>query len=350
MSYKTYKTYKSYKSYEVNKMRFGSIYYMILFLALPFIWMWRDRQKPMSIPHPDIVLKLRDEVSGGVRFKVLLPRILRILAIALLILVLMRPQKGFISDTTNKSGVDIMVVFDVSSSMTAEDFQPNRILAAKRVLADFINIRTNDRIGLIVFGSQSYLQCPLTNDKKTLLGFLKDVKIGMAEDGTAIGMAIGNGVKRLKDSSAKTKLILLLTDGDNNAGAIDPETAAKLAANYNINIYAIGIGDPNGSPIPIIDPFGRKGYARDVDGNILLTKMNTEGLKKIAGITNGNYFLASDADKFAEVMERIDQLEKTRFEAKTPFVFEERYMIFTLLAFILLISEFLVSKFYLRAA
>ncbi len=329
-------------------MRFGSIYWLILFLALPFIWMLKSRQKPMAIPHPDIVLKVGDEVSGSVRFKVLLPKMLRILAIALLILSLMRPQKGFVSDTTNKSGVDIMVAFDVSSSMMAEDLYPNRIVAAKKVLADFINARPNDRLGLIVFGSQSYLQCPLTNDRKTLLSFLKDIRIGMAEDGTAIGMAIGNGVKRLKDSPAKTKLILLLTDGDNNAGAIDPETAARLAASYNIKIYAIGIGDPNGSPIPIIDPFGRKfgrkNYARDVDGNILLTKMDTEGLKKIAGITDGNYFVASNADKFSEIMKKIDQLEKTRFESMLPLAFEERYMVFAFPAFILLIIELLIRR------
>jgi len=330
-------------------MRFDSIYWIILFLVLPFIWILRARQKPVTIPHPDIVSKLRAEIRGAVRFKVLLPKMLRILAIALLILALMRLQKGFISDTTNKSGVDIMVVFDVSSSMTAQDFHPSRITVAKRVLADFINARPNDRIGLIVFGSQSYLQCPLTNDRKTLLGFLGDVRIGMAEDGTAIGMAIANGVKRLKDSQAKTRLILLMTDGDNNAGAIDPETAAKLAATYNIHIYAIGIGNPNGAPITIIDPFGRKGYARDANGNILLTKMNTEGLKKIAEITDGNYFTASNADRFAKVMQRIDQLEKTRFESKTPFVFDERYMIFAFSAFILLMAEFLVVRFYLRA-
>lgn len=261
----------------------------------------------------------------------------------------MRPQKGFIADTTNKSGVDIMVVLDVSSSMTAEDLYPNRILVAKRMLADFINNRPNDRIGLIVFGSQSYLQCPLTNDQKTLLGFLDDIKIGMAEDGTAIGMAIANGVKRLKNSLAKTKLILLLTDGDNNAGAIDPETAAKIAATYHINIYCLGIGSPNGAPIPIIDPFGRKGYARDEDGNILLTKMNSEGLKKIAEITDGNYYLAADTRKFTEIMKKIDQLEKTKFKSKLPFVFKERYLIFAFSAFILLIFEFLVIKFYLKA-
>jgi len=330
-------------------MRFDGIYWLILFLILPFIWILRHRQKPMTIPHPDIVYKLRDEVSGDVQFKVLLPQILRVIAIALLILALMRPQKGFISDTTNKFGVDIMVVFDVSSSMTAEDLYPNRIQVAKRMLADFINNRPNDRIGLIVFGSQNYLQCPLTNDKKTLLEFLEVVKVGMAEDGTAIGMAIANGVKRLKNSQAKTKLILLLTDGDNNTGAIDPETAAKLAATYNINIYAIGIGDPNGAPIPIIDPFGRKVYARDEEGNILLTKMNTEGLKKIAEITDGTYYQASSSGKFAEIMQKIDQLEKTKFEAKTPFVFDERYMLFAFSAFILLIFEFLVVRFYLRA-
>lgn len=329
-------------------MHFATPYWSILLLALLYLWKLKARQKPAAIPHPDIIHKLGD---GGkrARFKVMLPKVLRMAAMILLVMALMRPQAGFVADTQNKNGVDIMVALDVSSSMTAEDLRPNRISVAKRVLKDFINLRQNDRIGLIVFGSQSYLQCPLTNDHKTLLSFLKYVKIGMAEDGTAIGMAIANAVKRLRDSQAKTRLILLLTDGDNNAGAIDPSTAAKLAATYNIKIYAIGIGNPDGAPIAVIDPLGRKVYLRNPDGSLHRAKMNTEGLKKISQITDGGYFLASDVNKFAEVMKRIDQMEKTRFGSKMPLVFDERYMIFAFSAFILLLVEFLVIKFYLRA-
>ncbi|MFH1096986.1 MAG: VWA domain-containing protein [Candidatus Desantisbacteria bacterium] len=329
-------------------MRFATPYYAILLLLLLYLYPLKARQKSAAIPHPDIIRNLGD-AGKRARFKVMLPKVLRMIAMALLIIALMRPQAGFISDTQNKNGVDIMVAMDVSSSMAAEDFRPNRISAAKKVLQDFINLRQNDRIGLIVFGSQSYLQCPLTNDHKTLLSFLKDVKIGMAEDGTAIGMAMANAVKRLRDSQAKTRLILLLTDGDNNAGAVDPSTAAKLAATYNIKVYAIGIGNPDGAPIAVIDSLGRKVYLSNPDGSLFLTKMNSEGLKKIAGITDGNYYLASDADKFATIMQKIDRLEKTGYKAKLPLVFEERYMFFALSAFLLLLAEFAIVRFYVRA-
>ncbi|KAF0133001.1 MAG: von Willebrand factor type A [Candidatus Saganbacteria bacterium] len=328
-------------------MRFNNFYWAIFMLALLYMWNFREKQKPAAIIHPDIISKLG---NGGenAQFKARLPKAMRITALLLLILALMRPQQGFLSDTANKYGVDIMVALDVSSSMTAEDFYPNRISNAKRVLTDFINVRPNDRIGLIVFGSQSYVQCPLTNDRKTLLAFLEDVKVGMAEDGTAVGMALANSVKRLKDSQAKTKLILLLTDGDNNAGAVDPETAAKLAATYNIKIYAVGIGDPAGAPIPVLDPFGRKVNARNPDGSIFLTKMNAEGLKKIADITGGNYYIASDAGKFKDALHEIDRLEKAKFEAKTPFFFNEKFMVFAFPAFLLLMAEFFIVRFYLR--
>ncbi len=329
-------------------MHFATPYYAILLLALVYLYSLKARQKPATIPHPDIVCKLGD-AGKRARFKAILPKVLRMAAMTLLVMALMRLQAGFVADSQNKNGVDIMVALDVSSSMTAEDFRPNRISAAKRVLRDFINLRQNDRIGLIVFGSQSYLQCPLTNDHKSLLAFLEGVKIGMAEDGTAIGMAMANAVKRLKDSQAKTRIILLLTDGDNNAGAVDPSTAAKLAATYKIKVYAIGIGNPDGAPIAVIDPLGRKIYLRNPDGSLFLTKMNDEGLKKIAAITDGDYYLASDLKKFSEVMHTIDRLKKTGYKAKLPLVFEERYMFFALPAFLLLLAEFFIVRFYLRA-
>lgn len=329
-------------------MHFATPYWAILLLLLIYLWKLKTRQKPATIPNPDIIRKLGN-AGKRARFKVILPKVLRITAMTLLVMALMRLQAGFVADSQNKSGVDIMVALDVSSSMTAEDFRPNRISAAKRVLMDFINLRQNDRIGLIVFGSQSYLQCPLTNDHKTLRSFLKCVKIGMAEDGTAIGMAMANAVKRLRDSQAKTRLILLLTDGENNAGAIDPETAAKLAATYNIKVYAIGIGNPDGAPIAVIDSLGRKVYLRNPNGSLFLTKMNDEGLKKIAQITDGGYYLASDSEKLSTVIHTIDKLKKTGYKAKLPLVFEERYMFFALPAFLFLLAEFFIVRFYLRA-
>jgi Ca-activated chloride channel family protein len=277
-----------------------------------------------------------------------LPLVLRLSALILLVLALARPQASFIFDNANRYGIDIMVAMDVSSSMTAEDFVPNRIAVAKNLLADFIRSRPNDRIGLIVFGAESYLQAPLTTDHRTVLSFLDDVRVGMAEDGTAIGMALANGVKRLKDSQAKSKIILLLTDGDNNAGAVDPDTAAKLAATYDIKIYAIGIGDPKGAPIPMVDQFGNKTYAYNPDGTPFLTKMNVEGLKRLAATTNGGYYLATDGGKLRSIFQQIDQLEKSKFDAKKQFVFDEKFPLFALPALLLLLLEFGLVKYWVR--
>jgi Ca-activated chloride channel family protein len=279
----------------------------------------------------------------------MLPQWLRLAAIVLLVFAIMRPQRGFLFDNSNRYGVDAMVAIDVSSSMTAEDFSPNRLAVAKQVLADFINGRPNDRIGLIVFGSQSYVQSPLTIDHRTLLSFLADVQIGLAEDGTAIGMALANAVRRLKDSQAKSKLIFLLTDGDNNAGAVDPDTAAKLAATYGIKIFPIGIGDSKGAPIPMVDQFGNKGYGRNLDGSLFLTKMNTEGLRKIAEVTGGEYYLASDANKLRAIFRELDAMAKSKFEGKAQFVFDERYGWFAWLALFLLLTEFALSRFWTRS-
>lgn len=328
-------------------MSFANIYWGILILLLPKLYQWREAKLPATLPHPDAVSRIMPS-SQVLRRKLLIPKILRLTAIVLLILALMRPQHSLVADTTNRFGTDIMVVLDVSSSMTAEDFTPNRITVAKGVLADFIRGRPSDRLGLVVFGSQSYLQSPLTTDHKTLLSLLEDVKIGLAEDGTAIGMALANAVKRLKDSPAKSKSIFLLTDGDNNAGAIDPETAARLAATYNIKIYAIGIGNPEGAPIAIIDPFGNKVYARNLDGSIFLTKMNAAGLKKIADVTGGNYYLASDNDKLGKTFQEIDRLEKTKMTGKTPYVYDEQYAGFAWLALFLILLEYGIRRFWLR--
>ncbi|OGC12178.1 hypothetical protein A3K48_06910 [candidate division WOR-1 bacterium RIFOXYA12_FULL_52_29] len=328
-------------------MRLANAFWLLLIPALPYLYYLKRKGKPAALPHPDLAWRLAERGSRT-SFKMALPLILRMAALILLIAALARPQLGFKLDSANRFGIDIMVALDVSSSMTAEDFVPNRITVAKNDLADFIRSRRDDRIGLIVFGAQSYLQSPLTNDHRTLLSFLDDVRVGMAEDGTAIGMALGNAVKRLKDSRARSKVILLLTDGDNNAGAIDPETAAKLAATYGIKIYAIGIGDPRGAPIPLIDQFGNKTYAYNPDGTPFLTKMNVDGLKKLAALTEGGYFIASDGGKLREIFQRIDQMEKTRFDAKDKYVFDELFGFFAFPAFLLLFLERLLVKFWVR--
>lgn len=253
------------------------------------------------------------------------------------------------ADTSNHNGADIMVALDVSTSMNAEDFKPDRITAAKDVLAKFIEGRPQDRIGLVVFAGKSYLQSPLTTDHNTVLSYLDQVHTGMIEDSTAIGMGLATCVNRLKDSEAKTKIILLLTDGDNNAGEIDPETAARMAQALGIKIYAVGIGDPNGAPIKVQDPWGRWVYARNPDGSPLLTKMNEAGLRQISALSEGGYFMASDESKLKTIFSEIDKREKTKFKAKDVFIYNEYFAWFAWPALLLLLLEWSFRRFYLRS-
>ena len=229
-------------------MSFQYFWFILLLLGLPFLYRFVTTRKPVSLPHPDLFTKLKSTLPD-IKIKTMLPLYLRLAALILLILALMRPQHGYVADTSNRNGADIMVALDVSTSMNAEDFRPNRISAAKEVLAGFIKGRPQDRIGLVVFAGKSYLQCPLTTDHYTVLNYLDQVNTGMIEDSTAIGMALATCVNRLKDSEAKTRIILLLTDGGNNAGEIDPETAARMAQALGIKIYSVGIGDPKGTPL-----------------------------------------------------------------------------------------------------
>jgi Ca-activated chloride channel family protein len=328
-------------------MHFQNFWLILLLLALPFLYRFAVAKKPVSLPHPDLLSKLKGKLPN-IKIKIRLPLYLRLAALILLVLALMRPQQGYVADTSNRNGVDIMAALDVSSSMNAEDFKPNRITAAKDILAKFIRSRHQDRIGLVVFAGKSYLQCPLTTDHNTLLNYLDQVHPGMIEDSTAIGMGLATCVNRLKDSEARTKIILLLTDGDNNAGEIDPETAAKMAQALGIKIYAIGIGDPNGTPLKIQDQFGRWGYARYPDGTLFLTKMNEAGLRQISSVSEGGYFMASNENKLKEIFSEIDKREKTKFKAKDVFIFEEHFAWFIWPALILLMLEWLYRRFYLR--
>jgi len=221
-------------------MRFQSLLFILLLFTLPFLYLFVVKKKPASLPHPDVICKLGNRFSQAT-VKNKLPLYLRLAVLVLLILALMRLQYGYVADTSNRNGVDIMVALDVSTSMNAEDFQPDRITVARDVLKNFIQGRPQDRVGLVIFSGKSYLQSPLTTDHNEVLNYLDQIHTGMIEDGTAIGMALATSVNRLKDSEAKTKIILLLTDGENNSGEIDPETAAKMAQALGIKIYSVGI-------------------------------------------------------------------------------------------------------------
>ena len=242
---------------------------------------------------------------------------LRTFCLVILILALARPQleKGF--ETITGEGIDIMLALDISGSMQAEDFKPrNRLYVAKQVVSDFLTRVENDRVGLVVFAARSFTRCPLTLDYDILKSMLEDVDIGMIEDGTAIGLALANCVARLRESDAKSKVIILLTDGVNNRGEIDPLTAASLAKAAGMRVYTIGVGKEGGAPIPIVDRYGRKRYATNPDGSLVMTELDEETLKQIASITGGRYYRATNEQALDEIYKRILEMEKTAFEVR----------------------------------
>ncbi len=234
---------------------------------------------------------------------------LKLVLLALLIIMLARPQTTNYWEDKTTEGIDIVIALDISSSMLARDFVPNRLEASKDVAISFISGRPNDRMGLVVFSGESFTQCPLTTDHAVLINLFKDIKQGMIEDGTAIGMGLANAVNRLKDSDAKSKVIILLTDGVNNMGAIDPITAAQLAKSFGIRVYTIGVGKNGYAPYPVQTMFGIQYQDMEV-------KIDEETLKKISEITDGKYFRATNNRKLKQIYKEIDKLEKSKIQIK----------------------------------
>ncbi len=250
--------------------------------------------------------------------------VFRCLCLLLLVAAVARPQSGKKTTEIITEGVDIMLVLDTSGSMKALDFKVgddriDRLEVAKRVVADFIKGRENDRLGMVVFGEQAFTQCPLTLDHGVALSFLDKVKIGMAGDGTAIGSAIGTAVKRLKDIKAKSKVIILLTDGRNNMGRLGPLKAAEIAKKYNVKIYAIGAGTTGKAPFLVNTFFGPKYVYQQVD-------LDEYTLKQIAGITEGQYFRATDTESLAKIYEHIDSMEKSEVKVKEYMEYNELFL------------------------
>ena len=282
------------------------LYFLILVPALP-VWYWmKGKQRQPSITYSS--LKVFKEIPASWREKFRhLPVILRTLALFLLIVALARPQSYNSGENIYTEGIDIAMVLDISGSMLAEDLKPNRIEAAKQVIDNFISNRTSDRIGLVIFARQAFTQCPLTIDYGVLRHLLSKVEPGMIEDGTAIGNAIADGVNRLKDGKAKSKIIILLTDGMNNAGEIDPLTAAQIAKTFGIRIYTVGVGAKGEAPYPVQTPFG-------VRYQMIPADIDEGMLQQIADITGGAYFRATDTRALKEIYDKIDKLEKSRVE------------------------------------
>jgi len=237
------------------------------------------------------------------------PFALRLIVLGLVIVALARPRTTSHGEDVYTEGIDIAMVMDISGSMLAEDFRPNRIEAAKQVAQEFIDGRTNDRIGLVVFAGQSFTQCPMTLDYRVLKNLIRQVKPGIVEDGTAIGMGIAQGVNRLKESKTKSKVMILLTDGVNNKGEIDPITASQIAQTFGIRIYTIGVGTIGEAPYPVQTPFGIRYQNVPVD-------VDEKTLQKIAELTQGQYFRATNNKSLKLIYNEIDDMEKTRIEVK----------------------------------
>ena len=270
-----------------------------------------------------------------------LPQILNIIAICLLIIALARPQSSTNWEESTTEGIDIVLSMDISGSMLAEDLQPNRLEASKNVAVDFISKRVNDRIGLVIFSGESFTQCPLTTDHNVLINLFTDVKSGMVEDGTAIGMGLATAVNRLKDSDAISKVIILLTDGVNNKGVVAPFTAAEIAKKFGIRVYTIGVGSEGYAPYPFQTPFGIQ--YQDVE-----VQIDEETLQNIATVTDGKYFRATNNSKLKEIYKDIDKLEKSKIEITEFHKRSEEFSSFAIPAFLILLFGFILEKTYLK--
>lgn len=324
-------------------MVFANIEYLFLLLLLiPYVvwYILKYRRSEATLQISDARVYAHTPKSYK-NYLLHAPFILRVLAFILIILVLARPQ------TTNKwqnseiEGIDIMLAIDVSTSMLAEDLKPNRLKAAKDVAAEFVNGRANDNIGITLFAGESFTQCPLTVDHSVLSDIIHNIKCGLIEDGTAIGMGIANAVTRLKDSKAKSKVIILLTDGTNNKGDISPLTAAEIAKSFGIRIYTIGVGTNGVAPYPY--PMGNT-----VQYVNMPVEIDERTLTQIAGTTEGNYFRATSNTKLKEVYTEIDKLEKTKLNVKEYNKREEEYRWFALAAFICVLLEILLRNSILK--
>jgi Ca-activated chloride channel family protein len=317
------------------------VLYFIIIIPLLIAWyIWQGRKKQASIKYSS--LKIFSSIPSTLKERLRhLPFALRSIALIFLIIALARPQNFSAGQNVNAEGIDIAIALDISGSMLAEDFKPNRLEAAKDVIDNFIKGRTTDRIGLVIFSREAFTQCPLTIDYSVLRNLLSQIKTGMIEDGTAIGNGIANAINRLKDSDAKSKVIILLTDGVNNAGEVDPLSAAEIAATFGIRIYTIGVGTRGQAPYPVQTPFG-------VRYQMMPVEIDEGLLQKIADITGGQYFRATDNRTLEDIYNKIDKMEKTKIEITSYKNAKELFAGWLEIGFILLLLEIVISRTLLR--
>lgn len=261
---------------------------------------------------------------------------LRLVALALIIVAIARPRSSTQMERVDTEGIDIVFAMDVSTSMLARDFKPDRLSAAKDISIEFIAQRPSDRMGIVVFAGESYTQCPLTTDRATLINLMKEVQTDLIEDGTAIGNGLATAVARMKDSDARSRVVILLTDGVNNSGEIDPMMAADIAKTYGIRVYTIGVGREGEAPYPVMTPWG-------MQLQNLKVEIDEPLLKNIASATGGKYFRADDNTKLSEIYSEIDKMEKTRTTVDSFPVYKDLFMNYALAALICLLLELLLA-------
>lgn len=303
--------------------------------------------KQLSAKRPSLTFSstsaLKNLPSNYRAYLVWLTPLLYLGAFLLFVIALARPQLQNTTIEENIEGIDIVMSIDISTSMKAEDFEPNRLLAAKAIAADFIRARSSDRIGLTVFARESFTVCPPTVDHRLALNLLETIDMGMVRDGTAIGIGIATSVNRLRNSDAESRVIILLTDGMNNAGEIDPITAGEIAKSQGIRVYTVGIGSRGSAPYPIDDPvFGRRYQNVSVD-------IDEEMLQQIAEMTGGKYFRATENQELREIYDEIDRLETTEIEEIVYRNYEDRYSTYLLSGILLLIAGFINERLFTRS-
>lgn len=317
-------------------------YLFLLLLLVPAIVWYVLKQKSNNATLK--ISSFKGFEGSGKSYKFYLrhvPFALRILALSLVIVVIARPQSSNSWQEVNTEGIDIVLSMDISGSMMAEDLRPNRLEASIDVASKFIAGRPDDNIGLVVFAAEAFTQCPLTTDHAVLTNLFKDIKLIELEQGTAIGMGLATAVARIKESKAKSKVVILLTDGENNSGDIPPQTAAEMAKTYGIRVYTIGVGTEGKARVPYQTAFG-------TDYRMMDVKIDEELLKNIASMTGGQYFRATDNNKLESIYDEIDQLEKTKLDVKQFNKKTEEYFMFALLAALLILLEIILRQTILR--
>ena len=324
-----------------TNIEFAQPYFFALFLLIPILIFWyakTNNRRSASIQISTTTAKGLGTWKVSFRH---VPFICRIICIAILITALAKPQTSNEEKNTEGEGIDIILCIDVSGSMSAQDLTPNRLEAAKNVAIDFINRRPTDRIGIVIFSGESFTQCPLTSDKNVLVSAVQNIHFGLLEDGTAIGSGLSTSVDRIRNSKTKTKIVILLTDGENNSGLIDPKTAKEIAKAFGIKVYTIGVGTDGMAPQPVQTPLG-------VQMQSVKVSIDEKLMKQIAEETGGKYFRAKDNDGLSGIYETIDQLEKSKIEITTTTKFTDKFLPFAIGAAFFLLLEILLRYLVFR--